>query len=512
MLTIEVDYLTGCAVATDRQNRSAPEWPPHPQRLFAAFVAAYEECGFGEPERAALEWLEGLAPPHLAYSDAIPRDPVAVYVPVNDVTTPESAPRAIKNGLRALPSHRPRQERFFPTVVPVEALVYFSWPDATEDDLATHRPALESLATEIGYLGHSTSLVRVAVVDEPPPPTLEPSFDPAVPATERLRTVTAGRLSLLEETYRQSIDGLRRIEAPDIPRTRYRPAVGSPASSQNVFGETRDWFVFKRVAGRPLPVESCLALTNSVRRAVCEKCDDSLAALLCGHDPDGTPTRNPHVAFVPLAHVGHRHADGEIHGFAVVLPRGLPYSTRQSVLGRLAELRNVWNDERACDRQHLAFNWRVEMLTGEDRLKTLQPSTYLRRSRQWATVTPVVFGHFLRKLDDSRTQRILTHSCRDIGLPPPIRAEISPVSRLLGTSASSEFPSLSCKGKPVWTAFRARRHQLPRKLNDGTPVRMRYHVALEFAEPVSGPVILGAGRYFGMGLCRPWKWTEEGSE
>jgi CRISPR-associated protein Csb2 len=29
------------------------------------------------------------------------------------------------------------------------------------------------------------------------------------------------------------------------------------------------------------------------------------------------------------------------------------------------------------------------------------------------------------------------------------------------------------------------------------------HAVIRFAEPVDGPVILGAGRFTGLGLCRP---------
>jgi CRISPR-associated protein Csb2 len=29
------------------------------------------------------------------------------------------------------------------------------------------------------------------------------------------------------------------------------------------------------------------------------------------------------------------------------------------------------------------------------------------------------------------------------------------------------------------------------------------HVELHFRDPVAGPILLGAGRYFGLGLCRP---------
>jgi CRISPR-associated protein Csb2 len=30
-----------------------------------------------------------------------------------------------------------------------------------------------------------------------------------------------------------------------------------------------------------------------------------------------------------------------------------------------------------------------------------------------------------------------------------------------------------------------------------------FHATIEFAEPVAGPVVLGAGRFFGLGLCIP---------
>ena len=257
------------------------------------------------------------------------------------------------------------------------------------------------------------------------------------------------------------------------------------------------------MSGRPLPLESCLALTSSVRKAVCVTSDDSVADLLCGHEPDGTPTARPHVAFLPLANVGHRHSDAQIHGFAIVLPRDLPNSLRSSILIGIGRLRKVWNNEATLEGRHLAFDWRVRAVTGQDRLKTLQPLTYLSSSCHWATVTPVVFGHFLRRPNDSRTRRIIAECCASIGLPAPVRIEVSPVSQLPGAPLSSAFPSLSAKGKPVWTTFREGRHQLPRKLPDGTAVRMRYHVAIEFDVPVRGPVILGAGRYFGMGLFRP---------
>jgi CRISPR-associated protein Csb2 len=34
--------------------------------------------------------------------------------------------------------------------------------------------------------------------------------------------------------------------------------------------------------------------------------------------------------------------------------------------------------------------------------------------------------------------------------------------------------------------------------------KFQVHVAIEFERPVQGPMLLGAGRFFGYGLMRPW--------
>ncbi len=45
MLVIAWQYLTGRSVATDFADRQAAEWPPHPDRVFQALVAAWGERG-----------------------------------------------------------------------------------------------------------------------------------------------------------------------------------------------------------------------------------------------------------------------------------------------------------------------------------------------------------------------------------------------------------------------------------------------------------------------------------
>ena len=86
----EVEFLTGVSVASTPYKRDESEWPPHPDRLFQALVAAW---GRNDPpddgEQAALEWLEVLNHEYLAVSapPAHPRSVAAAYVPPNDLQT-----------------------------------------------------------------------------------------------------------------------------------------------------------------------------------------------------------------------------------------------------------------------------------------------------------------------------------------------------------------------------------------------------------------------------------------
>jgi CRISPR-associated protein Csb2 len=63
-----------------------------------------------------------------------------------------------------------------------------------------------------------------------------------------------------------------------------------------------------------------------------------------------------------------------------------------------------------------------------------------------------------------------------------VDAVVTPVSAHLGAPAAHEFPRLQRK--------------------DGSECR-HTHAILIFSQPVIGPVLLGAGRYRGYGLCRP---------
>ena len=116
----------------------------------------------------------------------------------------------------------------------------------------------------------------------------------------------------------------------------------------------------------------------------------------------------------------------------------------------------------------------------------------MRPAQIFATVTPIALDRHLKQKGEARLEEVATQiarCCRNIGLPEP--DAVGPDKHSAIEGAPSAYPS----GKsPAWTNWR-----LPRSLAS----RQITHAVIRFAEPVEGPVILGAGRFVGLGLCRP---------
>src|SRR5262245_39216344 len=89
MFALGVNLLMGRAMMTRWDDREQPEWPPHPDRVFMALVAAWGESGENAEGKAALGWLETLGPPALRVSlVASVRTPCISFVAVNDDGSP----------------------------------------------------------------------------------------------------------------------------------------------------------------------------------------------------------------------------------------------------------------------------------------------------------------------------------------------------------------------------------------------------------------------------------------
>ena len=487
MAAIGIRFLMGWSMSTHSADRERPEWPPHPDRVFMALAAAYYETDGSDSERDALLWLESQGSPNMWASDAAHREAMATYVPVNDTSAlgrrPGRRPSAqqVNAGLQLLPENRSRQPRQFPVAIPRDPTVYLVWPDAPSPEV---RDGLEALCGKVIRVGHSASLVQAWVEDSPPEPNLVPTN--AV-AHRSMRVSGPGRLEHLTAQYR---NGRRPERSRWAAYARPQPEA-SPEVPRGVFQDRL--LVLRRVDGRRMGLESALQLTGKLRNAVVKHCLEPIPEWVSGHTRDGRPSQEPHLAFLPLPFAGSEHADGHLLGLALAIPN----SVSPADVGRCLNPLLGANEDGSLRRVRLydgaIFEWLLELEDRESPPTSLRSEVWTRPARRWATVTPIVFDRHPKGRDkESQAEQMVEEACERTGLPRPVDVVLSQVSLHLGVPHSRRFPAIR------------------RKSDNG---RLQHlHAVVKFDEPVAGPVILGAGRYRGYGLCRPIQWDGGNAE
>lgn len=550
MLALHLELLTGRYVATSFDDRGRAEWPPHPARVFSALVATW---GTADPpdaaEAAALRWLEALPPPSLVVGEAARRDVVTVFVPVNDVSVTnvsdedaegvafaevEAAARRaeaaaatdagerkrLDKELKALDAaakkareafarqirkemepyekeppdgpvrvaaelvsdQRKKQPRTFPSVTPDEPRITLIWPDA---DAGAHLSVLDRIAARLHRVGHSASLVAARFDEAASAPTLVP-----VPRGRwMLRVPRAGQLDRLVQEREAHQETQPRV-LPTAFAAYDEPSAVLVAGPSSCFDPS--FLVLRRVGGPRLPASFAEDVARAVRGGLLANAGSHPGPLLSGHEASGAPLSRPHLAIVPLPFVGHQHADASILGVALVFPRDAADAERQEVYRALARWEAAHEDGVLPLRLGARGVLEVER---EDapRLSGLLSDTWSRPSRRWVTATPIALDRNPGRLDHRDAERAMAArgeaastiaaACRHVGLPTPLEVSVMRHSRVSAAPWVDDF--------------------LPFPRDPSKGRRVLVHAELVFAEPVSGPVLLGAGRYVGLGVCRP---------
>ena len=543
---IEVNLLTGRFVAARHNDRRQVEWPPDPARLYSALVAAWADADDPDPtERGALLWLEAQPPPAIAATDASPRKVGSHFVPVNDVAViaskwHERTARAVNELLREreslsdvsklgvgnvarienklaklrdvtsqvenvgntnpgsavamLPERRGKQERFYPSVTPDAPRVTFVWSAVAPSGVAE---VVDGLLRRVTRLGHSSSLVSCRTVERSPETTLEPGE-----GGPTLRVVRDGQLAELERQFARH-GGIAPRALPFLAasyRATKAAAPGQPVQRPNTFG---DWIVFGfDYNSRALPGTKLVDVAKALRGAVFHHADDPMPEQLSGHLSDGRPSAAPHVAFLPLPFVGFEHADGRLLGAAISVPQNIEEGVRRLLYRAIAR----WEESEPKGlelRLGRAGTLKLSRIRGLADMVTLRPSVWQRPSRFWASATPLALPRHPGRLGAGSAsarskawelaEAAVVAACRHVGLDEPISVEVSLAPYLAGTRPVSGFPAFVQNG------------------HGGKPVRRQLvHASLTFADPVAGPLMLGAGRFVGLGLMRPVRQMRDG--
>lgn len=335
-------------------------------------------------------------------------------------------------------------ERFIPSAPLSNPLACFCWPSVDE-----WPAALAEIARRVARLGTSSSLVRAWVDNEQP----ETQWSPGEPGIF-LGVPHEGRLDALEVAY---AEGVRPPAPKAAPYRRRAPRVAS--------GEWSDMLVYRRADGPSVDATFAIRVAEALRDSLIKSADSMgvLVPEIHGHAADGSELRSPHCAFATLPNVGHRHSDGSILGVCILVPN-LPPGVRWKVLaaaGGLGKLR------------FSGIEWRIEECAESSRA-TLQKSSWQGPSRSWVSALPIQLPVW------KEASTIIRNTCRRLGLPEPsVEACLHPV--LAG----------SPKPGDLWRSRRTGRRTLT------------VHARLRFPVPVAGPLLIGVGRHFGLGLLKP---------
>lgn len=491
MLALGVELLMGRAVMARWEDRDKAEWPPHPDRVFMALVAGWGDNGEDADGRAALEWLESLPAPALRVSEeASVRTPFISYVPVNDGSSPISKKGKPETPLGVLPFGRGRNGRSFPAVAPADPTFFLRWDVDLPDNL---RPALESLCRQVTYLGHSATPIRMWVEadEEKSAPNLFPTDEDA---RYRLRVFGPGRTEYLKNRFAADLRPLPGLWTGYAPR--------AAETAEKVIDGSFDpaLIVFRRVDGRKFALESCGLIAEAIRSTLMRRFGTNPPEWISGHAADRSASKIPRPAYLPLGFVGREHADGHLLGVAIALPTGFDPED----VNTLFRLLTAHTEDENLVPPGIGFlglgiqNPAGGPLIGELRLElderpprqrpvTLRPTTWTGPADLWTTVSPVILPQFPRR--HLSPEDVLAQACVDAGYPRPVNVVASFAPAMTGVPHARSF------------------HSKPRRA--GQPPRPFTHAVIQFGQQVRGPVLIGAGRYTGFGVCRPIRDEEE---
>jgi CRISPR-associated protein Csb2 len=433
--------------------------------------------------------------------------------------------------LEVLPENRGKQGRTYPTVIPDVAEVWFTWAGAQPSPQVMQ--ALDDLLGRVGRIGHSSTLVACRCTDTGPAekPTWEPAGAGESPNSLRLRVPRAGLLDRLELAY-----ATHRGEEPrTLPAgtTSYRqPTVDRVSPPRPTLGG--DWYILGFRNNKFPYASQALAVTKAARSALLAHSEQPVPEFLSGHQGfarDGGPTpplATPHLAIVPLMNAGNPHSDGTVFAVALVLPADVTQSDRDAVdaalsgwadagftlalsAGRAGEpvrfqVEGLGVDRAAAEREP---SWLTAGLAGQR--KTTRREYWCRPAKRWLTVTPIALDRFpgnlrsrqplTREQAEAEASAAIAKACVHAGLADRA-GDVAVTVRL-------DAPLVGLPASPGGQRAPGLRRYPGYQTGSGV-ARACVHAEIEFPEPVQGPVLVGAGRYFGYGLCLPYDRRDRG--
>lgn len=491
-------YLTLYVRAHEGRYHGNGDELPSPFRLFQALVAGAGISGPLEAEtKEALTWLEALpGAPIIASPRLVPGQAVTMFVPNNDLDKFGGDVRKIHKTRGAQKVWRPRH---FDAAVPW----IYAWPFVEEG--TTHAETICVLSEKLYQLGRGVDMAWAwgELLDEEALDAKLVEYNgivrrPSGGGSLRLASPHAGSLDSLERRYRA-----RRFRTEGGQRIFVRPT--KPSYRQISYESPPVHHVFelrsRADSGRRIawPLEGASPLVVAAREAARGRLGSAMPKKLheverhlVGRKPDGgnAAPADSRVRIIALPSIGMHYADHAIRRLLVELPPACPL--------RGEDVRWAFSGAELFDPD-----------TGELHGVLLSPSAddaMLRHygvragARVFRSVTPLVLPEAGRRRRIEPTRKV-AEAKRGLERVVEIAGARSAVVRALrhaGVRAPVE--SIRLQREP----FEGSGSRVE-PFAEGTRFdnKRLWHVEIAFSAPVEGPLVLGDGRFLGLGLMAP---------
>ena len=509
VLILHVRFLAGRyhATAWDHHvNEGTIEWPPSPWRILRALVAASHRLSEPPSDAALTALLEPLA-------DSLPsyRVPpygeghVRHYMPLDNKGLPGDKSALIFDAFVAPGSGADAADGELDVV----------WADVSLDEPSLG--LLDTLCAQLGYLGRAESWVEITPEyreeGEAPRVNCAPATEAPEPGQRSLRLMGLARRAehiAWREQYVETLPKKKRGAVPEsvldvlrqdtgslrsegwssVPGTRWvsyaltEPRAVKPTGSRRP--RPRPSVALYRLAGSVLPsVTKTLQVGERMHQALVAWSDDGAGPnpAFAAHDVGAAD----HAAVCPLDVDG----DGKLDHLLVYMSSGFDRGAEKA-LGRGRRLHGVG---RLSLTLTLLGTWTDSEL---DQIPVPQLPPTVRESRVWRSSTPfLLVRHPKRK----RSGEPRLDSNGDWIDGPESQLELELTRRGFPEPESiTPCKDLEVGGRRIaWYRFQRERHH-----GGGARGGDRgYGFELRFAEPVRGPILVGYGRFFGLGQFVP---------
>jgi len=440
-----------------RDGGRRPDYPPSAHRLFQALTAAANSnSGMSEAAKEALQWLEKQSPPQIIVPESSLGSRVTTFVPNNDMDvvarawakgrTPEKKPEELRTAKILQPRH-----------LGGDATIRFLWP---VKDASSPLDRICELARHIHHLGLGIDMVvgngRVIADSEK---NRLPGITYIPIEGKGWRVPVEGSLEELMDRYQQRKNAIPPNEYEEVTYVREAATRRPPMHAFALVNEDGDYCRFDSTDAMVVAAELRHAAHTRAKQL---RFDAAFTeGYVCGH-ANSSHDKDDRFAYVPVPTLAPAGRDNAIR--RVMLIQGRPSSEADSLARRLSGV----------------------SLSGKARLRPIDNpekdgviKKYTEAAERWGTVTPMVLpGHLNGRGLAHRQKKLVLKSLAHAGIMTPV-AEIH-------LQADPIFPG----------AERTGRYRVPEYLRQFT----KTHAIITFSEPVVGPVVIGAGRYVGLGL------------